>query len=249
LLPNIRCDFASDCNSPCVACASYKLSLCTEVRENVAETDWLAGTSLLASTIQTIPARRTISHHKEWSDFVPFICGGWAASSITLADGRRQILQFHLRGDIVSAACLLEPMSGRTVEAITDVDYRKFKRSDLKAVLFKSPDLLEKVSKVWFEERIQFDQTALDLGRRTAEERIARLILNLADKLTKRGMRNGNTMEFPLRQRHIADATGLTPVHVSKVLGELQRAGLFKISDRSLTIIDEMALRSAAVWH
>jgi CRP/FNR family transcriptional regulator, anaerobic regulatory protein len=239
----------SDCTSACTVCPAYQLSLCAEVREKVAGADWLPGTTPLSSTSHRIPARRTICHHKEWSEFVPFICKGWAVSSITLADGRRQILSFLLPGDIVSAASLLEPMSGRTVEAITEVEYRKFKRSDLKAFLFRYPDMLEKVSKVWSEERAQFDQMALDLGRRTADERIARLILSLADRLAKRGLRNGDTMEFPLRQRHIADATGLTPVHVSKVLGEFQRAGMFEIGGRTLTINDEMELRRAAEWR
>ena len=90
---------------------------------------------------------------------------------------------------------------------------------------------------------------ALDLGRRTASERIARQILNLAERLAKRGMMRGQTMEFPLRQRHIADATGLTPVHVSKVLGEFQRARLIEISSRSLTILNEPELRIAADWR
>ena len=81
-----------------------------------------------------------------------------------MAAGR--ILSFLLPGDIVSAASLLEPMSGRTVEAITEVEYRKFKRSDLKAFLFRYPDMLEKISRVWSEERAQFDQMAIDLGRR-----------------------------------------------------------------------------------
>ena len=196
-----------------------------------------------------IPARRTICHPKEWSDFIPIICQGWATSSVTLLDGRRQILSFLLPGDLVSTACLLEPMSGRTVEAITDVTCRKFVRNDLKALLFQSPHLLEKFSKIWVEERTQADQLALDLGRRTADERIARLILNLADRLAKRNVVHDRTMEFPLRQRHIADATGLTPVHVSKVLGEFQRAGLVEINRRSLTLINETELRRVADWR
>jgi CRP-like cAMP-binding protein len=44
-------------------------------------------------------------------------------------------------------------------------------------------------------------------------------------------------MEFPLRQHHVADATGLTPVHVSKVLSEFRRDGLIEIGERSLTIL------------
>lgn len=235
--------------SSCIVCPAYQLSLCGAIREKFAQAEWLPGTLPVASTVHRIPARHTIFHHKEWSEYVPFICSGWASSSITLADGRRQTLSFLLGGDIVSAACLLEPMSGRTVEAITEVEYRKFKRSDVKAVLFKNVDLMEKVSRIWGEERIHFDQMALDLGRRTADERIARLIVNIADRLARRGMRHGNSMEFPLRQRHIADATGLTPVHVSKVVGEFQRAGLFEIRGRTLTIFDDAELRRAAEWR
>jgi CRP-like cAMP-binding protein len=59
-------------------------------------------------------------------------------------------------------------------------------------------------------------------------------------------MMHGQTLDFPLRQRQIADATGLTPVHVSKVLGEFQRANLIEISNRSLVIISEPALRQIA---
>jgi CRP/FNR family transcriptional regulator, anaerobic regulatory protein len=232
------------------ACLVYGLHLCGRVGENKARRPGLQAIgSLLTSSHNKIPARRTICHHKEWSEFIPIICHGWAASSLTLPDGRRQILSFLLPGDVVSSACLLEPMSGRTVEAITEVTYRKFKRSELKSILFKYPDLLEKVTTAWIEERAQADELALDLGRRTADERIARLILNLAEKLAKCGTIIGQAMEFPLRQRHIADATGLTPVHVSKVLGEFQRAGMIKIRSRSLTIANATELRRTADWR
>ena len=240
---------ASDCTHICTVCSAYDLTLCAGRRENIGEANWLTDSPLFTPTVHTIPARRTICHPKEWSEFVTVICKGWAVSSITLADGRRQIMAFLLPGDIVSIVSLLEPMSGRTVEAITEVTYRRFKRSDLKAVMLKSPDLLDKISKAWIDERAQSDQLALDLGRRTADERIARLILSLAERLAKRSMRNGGTMEFPLRQRHIADATGLTPVHVSKVLSEFQRAGLVEIGGRTLTIINETDLRRAADWR
>lgn len=229
----------------CAVCQAWDMSLCAELRSCASE----GHGSLPISTVHTVPARRTIFHPKEWSEFVPVICSGWSVSSIALPDGRRQILSFLLPGDAVSTAFLFGPLSGRHVEAVTEVTYRKFKRSDLRALLFENPDLFERVSKAWLDERAQADQLALDLGRRTASERIARQILNLAERLAKRGMMSGQTMEFPLRQRHIADATGLTPVHVSKVLGEFQRARLIEISSRSLTIINDAELRVAADWR
>ena len=188
---------------------------------------------MVAQTVHTAPARRTIRHPAEWSEFVSSICLGWATSSVALPDGRRQIVAFLLPGDFVSTVSLFEPMSGRLVEAVTDVTYRNFKRSDLKAALFGHPDLLEILARTWTEEKRRNDQLAVDLGRRPADERIARLILNLMERLEKRGMAQDQTMEFPLRQHHIADATGLTSVHVSKVMSEFRRASLTVATVRS----------------
>jgi CRP-like cAMP-binding protein len=107
-------------------------------------------------------------------------------------------------------------------------------------------DLLEKIVENLIEERKRVDELAVDLGRRAADERLARLILNLRERLAIRGMVQDQTFEFPLRQWQIADATGLTPVHVSKVLGEFQKANLIEIKDRSLTILKPAELRRVA---
>ena len=202
--------------------------------------------SRLPTTAQVAPARRTICHARENSDAVPIVCSGWAAAFTTLPDGRKQILSFLLPGDAVSLAYLFEPMYGRTIEAVTDVTYRTFKRSDIKAKVFQNPRSFEMLSQLWMEERRQAEESMLDLGRRTASGRLARCILALAQKLEKRGMMPGRTMAFPLRQHHLADASGLTPVHVCKVLGEFQRDGLIGIDGRTLTLIDAAALRRAA---
>jgi CRP-like cAMP-binding protein len=107
-------------------------------------------------------------------------------------------------------------------------------------------DAFGALSNLWLGEKESADRLAIDLGRRTAEERIARLILSLMDRLAARGMTQGATMEFPLRQHHVADATGLTPVHVSKLLTDLRRRGLIRINDRSLEVLDDGALRRIA---
>ena len=240
---------AMTCDVACTICPAFNL-LCGGNPESGrhGQTDQPEEFQL-SSTVHTIPARRLILHPKEWSDFVPIICSGWALSSVALPDGRRQIISFLLPGDIVSAGSLLAPTSGHTVEAITDVTYRKFKREEVKQVLFGRSDLLEKLFSLWNESKMRADQLALDLGRRRADERIARLILRLTEKVAKRTLVRSQCFDFPLRQRHIADATGLTPVHVSKVLGELQRAGLIDISSRSLTILNAAELQRVADWR
>lgn len=202
--------------------------------------------ALLQPSENTIAARRLICREHDLLEVIPIICQGWAASTVTLSDGRRQILSFLLPGDIVSTALIFEPVSQCSVEAVSEVNYRTFKRAELKAILLKRPNLFEKLSRVWIEEKARADQLAIDLGRRAADERIARLFLNLSDRLAQRKLVRNQTMEFPLRQHHIADATGLTVVHVSKTLSEFRRAGLIEISDRSLTIVNLAGLRRIA---
>jgi CRP/FNR family transcriptional regulator len=215
--------------------------------EAVPDTGWTPS----ANTERTVAARRIVCREQDLHDIVPMICDGWAASIVLLSDGSRQILSFLLSGDIVSSALFQDAPPQCLIEAITDVRYRSFNRRKLKENLFDHPELLEQLSKIWIEEKARSDQLVVDLGRRTADERIARLILNLADRLAQRGMAQPDTaeMDFPLRQHHIADATGLTPVHVSKVLTEFRKNGLIDISDRSLTIRDPAGFRRVALMR
>ncbi len=227
----------------CAACPAFEFNLCRGVGQVAEER---SPTALLQPSEHTIPARRLICRERDLLEVIPIICQGWAASTVTLSDGRRQILSFLLPGDIFSAALIFEPVSQCSVEAITEVHYRTFKRTELKAILFKHPGLFDKLSRVWIDEKARADQLAIDLGRRAADERIARLILNLLDRLARRGLARDQIMDFPLRQHHIADATGLTVVHVSKVLSEFRRAGMIEINDRSLMISDLTGLRRIA---
>jgi CRP-like cAMP-binding protein len=231
----------------CGKCPAYNLNLC----QAASEAAWAsphAAPLKIHQAEHSAPARRTICREQDLHDVVPVICSGWAASIIMLSDGSRQILSFLLPGDIVSTTLLFEPRPHCLLEAITDVRYRTFKRTELREILFSNPELFDKLSRSWIDEKSRDDQLIVDLGRRTADERIARLILGLVDRLSKREMVHGDPLEFefPLRQHHIADATGLTPVHVSKVLSEFRRGGLIKISERSLTILDPAGFRRIA---
>ena len=188
-------------------------------------------------TARVVPARRVIFRQRDMQDVVAFICEGWAAAVVTLSDGSRQILSFLLPGDIVSPSAIVDPIVPYLVEAVSDVEYRCFARDEVKARMSTHPSLLERMLQVWLDYDRRVQQLAVDLGRRTAEERIARLILGLRERLEARGLVRGESMDFPLRQHHVADATGLTAVHVSKVLTEFRRRGLIDIQDRSLTIL------------
>jgi CRP/FNR family transcriptional regulator len=227
----------------CVTCLMFANNLCEGNAKRGA-----SAADLIPQTGHTVPARRFVDHGHDFHDAVPVVCSGWAASVVTLPDGRQQILSFLLPGDIVSLGLLSEPNPRRVIKTITQVRYRTFKRRELKDLLFNRPDLLDSVLKAWVEEETRVDGLIVDLGRRSGDERIARLILNLVERLTTRDMVQAAPLEFefPLRQHQIAEATGLTQVHVCKVLSDFRHNSLIRMRRRMLTILDLAGLHRKA---
>jgi len=138
-------------------------------------------------------------------EYVLVICSGRAVSSITLPDGRRKSCPFYFPVMSFVQGSLFEPISGyaqtRYRRNLPEIQPQRVQRF--------CPELrpVRKTGKMWAEESERADQLALDLGRRRADERVAAFILNLADDCRSA---HGPTPNdgFPLRQRHIADATG-----------------------------------------
>lgn len=115
----------------------------TELNVCQATTQWTGGTAEppgIQQSVYTAPARRIIGRERDLHDAVPIVCSGWAASVVMLSDGSRQILSFLLPGDLVSPALFLEPRPHYLVEATLP----HFRRSELKAMLLKRPDMLDK---------------------------------------------------------------------------------------------------------
>ena len=223
----------------CRTCLASELAVCAAAK---------AGAYVQQSVV-TVSARRIVCHEQDSLDALPIICGGWACCAVMLSDGSRQILSFLLPGDPVSTSLLFAAKPNCFVETVTPVTYRLFSRSGMRERAFANPDTLDSFARIRLEEQSRSDALIADLGRRKADERIARLILGLMQRLQQRGMVAGDppAFAFPLRLHHIADATGLTPVHVSKVLSGLRRDGLIRMSRRSLAVLDTAGL--AAIAH
>jgi CRP-like cAMP-binding protein len=188
-------------------------------------------------------ARHTLYRAGEDLDGIPFVYSGWAARVRRLSDGRRQILSFVLPGDLVSASAIFCDRLGFFVEAITDVRYSISQRAQVDEILARDPQLVRTLVSACLAEQAEVEELATDLGRRRAEERIARLFLQLKTRMEARGHLAGLSFEMPLRQQHIADATGMTVIHVGRVLGALRNDGIVHIAGGTLTITDLAALQ------
>lgn len=228
----------------CLHCPAYELRVCraavkaqgSRLREPVEQ------------RVHAASARRVIFRYQDLHDVVPIICDGWASRDVRVPGGGRMILSFFLPGDLMGDMLFVEPLQKGFIEAITNIHYTTFERRAFRRVLFANNEVLEKVLRRWAEEKSWSDRMIVDLGRRSAELRITRMIMRLAQRLKARELENSDARQlaFPLRHRHIADATGLSAEHVTKVLSELRRREILIISDRRLTVLDPVALHRIA---
>jgi CRP-like cAMP-binding protein len=160
-----------------------------------------------------------------------------------LPDGRRQILNFLLPGDLFSAASVFEERFQYSVKALTAIQVSGMQRAEVRARLANNPDILNALAKCGIAELEAADRMQTVLGQLSSEERIAYLFLLLMERIAARSVIREQRYPFPLRQQHIADAVGLTPVHVSRVISLLRERGIVELSDGFLKVFNLPELR------
>lgn len=179
----------------------------------------------------------------EAAEDVYILCYGWAVRVVELGDGRRQILSIVLAGDLFSHRLLFEGALRFSVQALTPVRFSKLPRSELMERLVSRSSMFQGFAKGCLSQIEATDELLADLGQRTAEERIARLLLRVANERRLRDViKADHPIPFPMRQQDIADMVGLTSVHVSRVLRKLRLSGLIEMGSGTLRICDEKRL-------
>lgn len=198
--------------------------------------------------------RRTFAEHadviQEGDDpsHVNLILEGWACRYKQLDDGRRQIIAFFVPGDLCDTHISLLRAMDHSIAALTPVRAAEIPR----ATFDRMTDEYARVTKaLWWDSlvavAIQREWT-VNLGQRTAIERVGHLFCELFLRLRCVGLTEGDSCALPLTQVELADALGLSNVHVNRTLQELRRAGLIVLKGGRLTIPDFAALQKASLF-
>lgn len=227
--------------SPCTRCELRRLSICDKLLSSRSEISNAARDEWQVHGFGR--AQRNIRSAGDRANRVYVICEGWAFSFVQLPDGRRQIFAILIPGDIVAPMAPFVETVSFSVQALTDIRYCGYSASSLKARLVSQPDLLEAWGAMLVEDRRRNLDLIVDLGARSADERVAHLMLDLKMRLEKRRLVEGNSFPFPLSQRLIAAATALTPEHVSRVIGKLRSARVIDATRGALSILNLPALQ------
>lgn len=135
-----------------------------------------------------------------------------------------------------SAVTAFEEKLHFSVEALTEVRLSRFKRTEIKAKLAVHPAISSALTQSCIAQSNYADELLTVLGQGSAEERIAYLFLHLTKRLATRSVIREQRYPFPLRQQHIAEITGLTPVHVNRTIKTLRDRGFIELSEGFLQI-------------
>lgn len=174
---------------------------------------------------------------------------GWGFRYKLLPDGRRQILNYLMPGDLIGLQGTLMGEMQHSVEALTPMLLCVFERDNLNELYRNHPGLAYDITWIASREERMLDENLLSLGRRTALERAAYLIAFIASRGKTVGLNDGATFEIPITQQHVADTLGLSIVHTNKTLRKLADKGLIRWLDRSCEVVDAEGLQELADWE
>ena len=200
------------------------------------------------------PAGHTLIAEGEENPPLYTLLAGWAFRYKTLSNGQRQILNFLLPGDLIGLQQRLAENAVHGVEALTEVWLCPFQRDALWQLHRQAPALGYSLTWLSAQEEALVDDHLLSVGRRSAESRLAALLVWLfkraAAVMPKPAQGPVKAIVFPLTQQHIADALGLSLVHTHRTLRKLARRGLYRIEDGELRLGEGPALVDLAeLWH
>jgi len=177
-----------------------------------------------------------------------FMLSGWACLAREFDDGRRQVVAFLLPGDAVGFDLLTQSRESTRVSALTPVKIQRV-RPSLIGEITGSVGLNRALAIASNQQQTRLIDQVVRLGRQTAYERCAHLLLELHARLTEVGEAEGDCFRLPVKQEVLADALGLSLVHVNRTLQQLRRDQLVEVQGGSAILRDRQALAEICEFH
>lgn len=230
-------------------CTPNPLTRRLEEYTSLTDDDRAALSQLSIQATHTIEARRNLIREGATPRCLYLIVEGWGCHYRTLQDGRRQIVDFAIPGDICDLNLFILDRMDHSIGAVTKLTVAEIGREALRRIIISHPNI---TTAFWWQELASKSihrEWIVNVGQRNALERIAHLCCEMFLRLESVGLTEGRSCTFPPTQSDLADAAGLTSVHVNRTLQELRRLGLIILERKRLTIPDMSALQDAGLFN
>jgi CRP-like cAMP-binding protein len=196
--------------------------------------------------VRTVEANRYIVREGDRPPGATLIIEGLAFRHRVTVNGARQILSVHIPGDFVDLEGTLLKQSDHSVQALSRCKVAVVPRDAVIALI----DTRARVAHaMWIDTLIDgsiFREWIVNVGQRDARAGMCHLLCEFSRRLEVAGLADEDGYELPMTQEQLADALGITPVHVNRVLKDLDREGLIVRDKRFVRVPDWAALRKVA---
>lgn len=187
-------------------------------------------------------AGRDMVHQGQSTQAAFILWSGWVCSYKIQIGGTRQIVDFQLPGDFLGLRGILLRMSDHSFVPLVNVEAAEVLKSDLLAAFEQTPRLATAILWAASREEAVLVERLVGIGTRDGDARMAHFLLELGSRLALVGLGSKKGFECPLTQYHLADALGLSAVHVNRVLRQLREEGLVTVRDGHVTFLDYAGL-------
>ena len=203
----------------------------------------------LECTVASVSAHEDVAREGERPNAVTLLLQGFLCRYKIVADGKRQIMSFHIPGDIPDLPALILPIMDHNVCSLVPSQVAHISRAAMLSLFAEQPQLAYLFWRDTLIDAAVFREWMVGIGRRSAFKRIAHLFCEMIVRMQAVGLSSNYSIELPLTQTDIADALGLSTVHVNRTLQEIRRAGLIKFDRGKLVAIDWAGLREAGEFE
>jgi CRP-like cAMP-binding protein len=206
----------------------------------------LAALAAFEARPRAVSAQTELVHEREPSHRAFLLQRGWACAYKLLPDGGRQVIDFRLPGDFLGLRSMLLRTSDHSFAAVTDIVVAEVSGQRMLASFHALPRLGAAILWAASRDEAMVVEHLVGIGRRSALVRTAHLLIELGLRLQLVGLGDESGFDCPLNQYLLADALGLTAIHVNRVLRQLRERKLLTFRDGRVLVHDLPRLRQLA---
>jgi CRP-like cAMP-binding protein len=231
-------------NSPFGGTLAKKLNAFLPLTRN----ELKALTEMQSATV-TVKRGKQLTHEGQTGHKAFVLQAGWACSYKELRNGNRQIISFPIAGDCVGLRSVLLKTADHSFSALTDAVVSPVESEHIMKCVTEFPRLGAALMWAASRDEAMVVEHLVSIGLRNAIERVAHLFMELAERLSLVGLATEAEFECPLSQYILADALGLTAIHINRVLRQLRERDLLTLQKGIVKIYDLNGLRKLAGFH
>ncbi|HEY0044752.1 MAG TPA: Crp/Fnr family transcriptional regulator [Allosphingosinicella sp.] len=203
----------------------------------------------LPHSLKTCGAAAHLVRDGEKPDFVSLLLSGFAYRYKITGEGGRQIISLHVAGEFVDLQNSFLHVADHSVQTLTEVEVALVPKAVIRDLATHHPAIGRAL---WIDTLIDasiFREWVVNVGRRDSRARVAHILCEFSLRLEAAGLAQNHRYELPMTQEQLADAVGLTSVHVNRVLKQLGEEGLISRDRRSIVIEDWQRMRDAGDFN